>query len=172
MESSKSENSRETSINSQSGFRAYHSSGRNNPKLFGNLSHSEVKSDLETVILASSEPIDLNETEEITVNGVRGIWANRNEVTNWRGNYPISKYPINEDINPKIIHKRTQQQIVYRQEVAIRYLRPPTPPAPGEILIQHQGSSLAPPAPPPPPPTVGRKGITMHYYTIQIKLTL
>jgi hypothetical protein len=137
--------------------------------------------DIESAILRSTVPMDLNETEEITVNGERGIWANRNEVTNWRGNYPISKYPINDDPNPEIIRKRTDQHLVYHQEVAIRYLRPPTPPAPGEILIQQEGNSFAPPAPPlvirqqparpvtppplvvreappPPPPAVGRKG--------------
>jgi hypothetical protein len=73
------------------------------------------------------------------------------------------------------------KETLYHQEVAIRYLRPPTPPAPGEILIQQEGNSFAPPAPPlvirqqparpvtppplvvreappPPPPAVGRKG--------------
>lgn len=39
-------------------------------------------SEIETAILRSSVPINLNETEEITVNGQRGIWANRSEVTN------------------------------------------------------------------------------------------
>lgn len=38
-------------------------------------------SEIETAILRSSVPINLNETEEITVNGQRGIWANRSEVT-------------------------------------------------------------------------------------------
>ena len=36
----------------------------------------------------------------------------------------------------------------YIQELAIRYLRPPTPPAPGEILIQQQANVLTAPAPP------------------------
>ncbi len=44
--------------------------------------------------------------------------------------------------------------------MAIRYLRPPTPPAPGEIVITQQPNVLTPPAPPliirqqpPRPPT-------------------
>lgn len=37
-------------------------------------------SDVESAILRSSVPINLSETEEITVNGQRGIWANRSEV--------------------------------------------------------------------------------------------
>lgn len=140
--------------------------------------------DIEAAILRSTVPIDLNGTEEITVNGERGIWVNKNEIVNWRGSYPLSKYPINDDPNPEIIRKRTDQQLVYHQEVAIRYLRPPTPPAPGEILIQQEGNSFAPPAPPlvirqqparpttppplvvreappAPPPPVGRKVITI-----------
>ena len=154
---------------SQRGFRAYTS---NEPQLTRDIAYH---------ILASNIPIDFKETDEITVNGERGIWMNKSEIKNWRGHFPISKYPINEDPNPKVIQKRTQQQIVYQQEVAIRYLRPPTPPAPGEIFIQQEGASCAPPppplvlrqqparpitppplvvreAPPPPPPAVGRKG--------------
>lgn len=37
-------------------------------------------SEVEAAILRSTVPINLNETEEITVNGQRGIWANRSEV--------------------------------------------------------------------------------------------
>jgi hypothetical protein len=35
-----------------------------------------------------------------------------------------------------------------KKELAIRYLRPPTPPAPGEILISQECNTLTPPAPP------------------------
>lgn len=48
---------------------------------------------------------------------------------------PITEYTINQDAQPEVITKRSNQQLVYQQEVAIRYLRPPTPPPPGEILI-------------------------------------
>jgi hypothetical protein len=103
---------------------------------------------VENAILRSTVPIDINETEEITVNGERGIWANKDEVVNWRGHLPIQNYRINEDTNPEVITKRSQQQLVYHQEIAIRYLRPPTPPAPGEILITQESSSIVAPAPP------------------------
>jgi hypothetical protein len=53
-------------------------------------------SSLEQTILRSSAPIEINETEQITVNGQTGIWANKAEVINWRGALPISQYPINE----------------------------------------------------------------------------
>jgi len=39
-------------------------------------------SEIEAAILRSQHPIEINETEEITVNGQRGIWANRSEVIN------------------------------------------------------------------------------------------
>jgi Ca2+-binding EF-hand superfamily protein len=141
-------------------------------------------SQVEAAILRSTDPIDIHETEEIIVNGERGILANKSELINWHGELPLSQYAINDDQNPEIIHKQTNQNIVYHQEIAIRYLRPPTPPPPGEILIQQEESSVAPPAPPlvirqqpprpttppplvireappPPPPEVGRKIITI-----------
>jgi hypothetical protein len=140
-------------------------------------------SEIESAILRSTMPLDMNETEEITVNGERGILLNKNEIANWRG-IPLSQYAINDDPNPEIIRKQTDQKLTYHQEVAIRYLRPPTPPAPGEIIIQQEGNSFIPPAPPlvirqqpprpttppplvvreappPPPPPIGRKVITI-----------
>jgi hypothetical protein len=105
-------------------------------------------SEVEAAILRSSVPINVNETEEITVLGQRGIWANKSEVANWKGVIPISQYAINEDGTPQVITKRTEQTLTYIQELAIRYLRPPTPPAPGEILITQEVNSLTPPAPP------------------------
>ena len=75
-----------------------------------------------------------------------GIWANKSEVVNWRGVIPIADYEINQDEQPEVITKRSNQQLVYQQEVAIRYLRPPTPPPPGEIIIQQVCHvSLSPP---------------------------
>jgi hypothetical protein len=111
-------------------------------------SGGSVLSQIEQAILRSTVPIDINETEEITVLGQRGIWANRSEVINWRGVIPITEYLINEDANPEVITKRSQQQLTYVQELAIRYLRPPTPPAPGEIVITQEASGITAPAPP------------------------
>ena len=105
-------------------------------------------SEIEAAILRSSEPVIINETDEIEVLGQRGIWANKAEVVNWRGEIPISEYLINEDANPEVITKRSQQILEYLQEIAIRYLRPPTPPAPGEIVITQEPNVLTPPAPP------------------------
>ena len=83
---------------------------------------------------------DLTKTKEKATNDE--INANKKEIENW------SKYPINDDPNPEIIRRPTEQQVIYNQEVAIRYLRPPTPPAPGEIIIRQVSNHSIPPAPP------------------------
>ena len=105
-------------------------------------------SEIEASILFSSNPIESNEIEEIVVHGERGIWINKNEVVNWKGTLPISQYEINMDQNPQVITKQTAQQIEYIQELAIRYLRPPSPPNPGEIVITQEANMVTPPAPP------------------------
>merc|ERR1719223_1686095 len=73
---------------------------------------------------------------------------NKAEVNAWRGDLAISEYKIYEDSNPQIINKRVEQQVEYVQELAIRYLRPPTPPAPGEIVITQEPNTSVGPAPP------------------------
>ena len=103
---------------------------------------------VEAAILRANNPVEFNENESLTVNGQTGIWVNKNEVMNWKGIIPISQYVINEDLNPQVIRKQTEQQLIYEQEVAIRYLRPPTPPPPGEILIRQEKNIATPPAPP------------------------
>ena len=74
----------------------------------------------EAAILRSDAPIylpDGENTEEITVNGQKGLWVNRQEIVNWRGPIPITAYEINQDPNPELIRKRTAQQVNYIQEV-------------------------------------------------------
>jgi hypothetical protein len=55
-----------------------------------------------------------------------------------------------KDPNPEIVTKKTKQPLTLemKQEVAIRYLRPPTPPPPGDIIINQECNKLTPPAPP------------------------
>ena len=81
-------------------------------------------SELEQAILRAVNPIEVNETEECTVYGQRGVWLNRAEVHAWRGEIDISEYKIHEDTNPQIITKKVQRAVEYVQELAIRYLRP------------------------------------------------
>ena len=75
-------------------------------------------SELESAILKSDKPLDIIETEEISVLGQRGIWINKNEVKNWQGPIPFADYPINNDPNPEIIRKNFTNEIEYLQEIA------------------------------------------------------
>ncbi|CAF0867990.1 unnamed protein product [Brachionus calyciflorus] len=112
-----------------------------------NPSYSEL-SRVESIILRSKCPLTVEETEEISVLGQRGIWINKSENLNWNGPIPLSEYKINEDPEPEIITKKACQNLVLIQELAIRYLKPPTPPKPGDIIIRQEETSITPPAPP------------------------
>ena len=106
-------------------------------------------SDLEKMILTAPSPIQISDsTEEVEVNGERGILANKPELSRWRGMVPLSEYKINNDPNPIVIKKKSGKEISYVQEMAIRYLRPPTPPSPGDIIIVKEKNVVPPPAPP------------------------
>ncbi len=111
-------------------------------------SSSEYLSQVEQAILRASNPIQVSETEELTVIGQRGIWINRAEVNAWRGDISINEYRIHEDPNPQVITKKVEAIVEYVQELAIRYLRPPTPPAAGEIIITQEPNIATGPAPP------------------------
>lgn len=135
------------SIIGQSGFSsASFSAGASSAS--AGASSSEFMSEIERAIIRSTNPIDVSETEELTVIGQRGLWINRQEVQAWRGDLAITEYRIHEDNNPQIINKKVQQSIEYVQELAIRYLRPPTPPAAGEIVIIQEPNIATGPAPP------------------------
>lgn len=105
-------------------------------------------SQVELSILRSVNPVDVTEKEEITVLGQKGVWMNRDEVMAWKGDIPLEQYLINEDANPEIINRKISIEIEYVQELAVRYLRPPTPPAPGEIVITMEANYATNPAPP------------------------
>jgi len=161
------------------------SSNSNNKKSLQQQQQTPFISKIEASILRSSDrPISITETSEITAAGARGIFANKCEVCEWKGDLPLCAYPINEDACPEVINKRLKQKLEYVQEMAVRYLKPPTPPTPGDIIIKHEPNkptAPAPPliirqqpprpctpeplvireAPPPPPPCIGRKVITI-----------
>lgn len=99
-------------------------------------------------ILRANAPIEIQDTELITIQGETGELLNKDDFINWAGPIPLSDYPLNEDASPEIVRKKPDKTVVYQQEVAIRYLRPPTPPAPGDIIIKQVVGSNIPPAPP------------------------
>ncbi|RNA21205.1 hypothetical protein BpHYR1_024281 [Brachionus plicatilis] len=79
---------------------------------------------------------------------------------------------INLDEDPIIITKPNSQNVVYKQQVNIRYLQPPTPPPPAPIIIREKQLSppprqppiiirqTAPAAPTPPPLTIRERAPT------------
>jgi hypothetical protein len=99
-------------------------------------------------VLTSTEPIDVSNPETISVQGQSGLLLNKTDFTGFQGPITLDQYPINEDQNPDIIQKISNKQLIYTQEIAIRYLRPPTPPPPGDILIIQEKNIPVPPAPP------------------------
>ena len=94
-------------------------------------------SEFEAHLLRSEQPISVDETEVISALGHQGIWINKHEIINWKGDLSIDRYELNEDPYPEIIHKKMEQDLVYVQELAVRYLRPPKAPTPGDIIIKH-----------------------------------
>lgn len=138
--------------NYSSRFKQYNatlSRGNSSKKATPQVDSKKVISPIEEAILrAKSFPILINETEQVSALGQRGIYANKSEETNWKGEIPLSQYAVNIDDNPKLIKKKVAHQLEYVQELAVRYLRPPTPPIPGEIIIQQEANRPASPAPP------------------------
>jgi len=62
---------------------------------------------------------------------------------------PLDQYKINYDPNPIIIRKQIPVEMpTYKQQVIVRYLRPPTPPSPGPLIIKEVREAQAAPAPP------------------------
>jgi len=70
----------------------------------------------------------------ITVNGMTGVWVNKEECLNWRGPIPLEQYRINQDPNPTIIRKKRTMEIDATQRISVRFLKPPVPPVPGKLI--------------------------------------
>jgi len=49
--------------------------------------------------------------------------------------------PLNYDPDPEIIYRDNPNKLVYVQKVGVRYLKPPTPPPPGPIIIRERQST-------------------------------
>jgi hypothetical protein len=113
-----------------------------------NIFDAQSYSKLETAILAAKKPLEIKDPELITFNGESVLWCNKDDSLNWKGNVPITEYKLNDDPEPEIIVKKNNQEVVYEQEIGIRYLRPPTPPPLGEIILRQEKNIPTPPAPP------------------------
>lgn len=47
----------------------------------------------------------------------------------------VKNYPINVDANPELIVRPNTQRLTYTQDIAVRYLKPSTPPPPGVNIL-------------------------------------
>lgn len=103
---------------------------------------------VEAAVLRSKRPLSIEETEEVVALGERGVYLNRAEAAEWRGDLALAEYTLNEDASPELVLKQSLERVEYVQELAIRYLRPPTPRVPGEIVITEEAAVVPGPAPP------------------------
>ncbi|CAF0990084.1 unnamed protein product [Didymodactylos carnosus] len=60
----------------------------------------------------------------------------------------LNNYPVNYDPHPEMVYRPNFDHITYKQDVAVRYLQPPTPPPPGPIVIREIRAPALPDAPP------------------------
>lgn len=106
--------------------------------------------DFELMLLRSTDPLEIDEQtlQILTVGQNTGFWLNKKQVDSWRGDIGIDSYPINDDENPEIMRKFYSKKLEYVQELFVRYLRPMTPPRPGDIVIEKEASVPTKPAPP------------------------
>lgn len=102
----------------------------------------------EKILNASNAPVDVNATETVCVNEQTGVYVNKQDESEWQGPVRISDYPINVDNNPEVISKQTNQVVNYTQDVTVKYLKPPSPPRTGEIIIKQECDMRVPKAPP------------------------
>ena len=105
-------------------------------------------SSMATKIVNSKFPIEIDESELITVNDLTGIYANKSDEKDWNGIVPIRSYTVNVDSNPEIMHKNIKDVINYKQPITISYLKPPPLPPHGEIIIKQERDQQVPKAPP------------------------
>ena len=56
--------------------------------------------------------------------------------------------PLNVDPNPVVINKKPLNKVHYKQNVSVKFLKPPTPAQPGDIVIKQEKDVQAPPAAP------------------------
>ena len=101
----------------------------------------------EAIVNSKLDPVPITETDKISANGEKGIWANKCEACAFKGDMPINQYPINHDSNPYVIRKKSKK-VDQVQPVYIRYLKPPTPPEPGPLIIRQAANIPAVKAPP------------------------
>ena len=75
---------------------------------------------------------------------------------------------LNLDPNPIVIKKKSKEKLQYTQKIAVKYLKPPPLPPPGDLIIRQEADRIATPlspiiirqrmkTPPTPPPIILRE---------------
>ncbi len=105
-------------------------------------------SQVEQTIRTAKRPIQSKSLDVIEINGIRGIWLNKEEVENWKGDIPISQYTFNQDQEPEIVKIKQDGCIDMVHNFSIKYLKPPRPLTPGPIIIKQEANIPTAPAPP------------------------
>lgn len=100
----------------------------------------------EAVVNATMSPPCFNATDYVQVGPYSGLQLNKDEEAKFSGPVPVHAYPINQDPNPDVIRKPSCP-VKYKQQVATRYLKPPTPMPHGDLVIRELPKFL-PNAPP------------------------
>lgn len=88
---------------------------------------------------------------------------------------PLDQYKLNVDRNPLVVRRKPQEKVRYSQQISVRYLKPPTPPKCGDIVICELPSRQVAPAPPlvvrqappkpsTPPPLILRLASIFRFY--------
>jgi hypothetical protein len=63
-------------------------------------------------------------------------------------NISLDQYKLQVDPNPTVIRKKAEGRVTLTQNVSLKYLKPPSPPQPGDITITQEPDVQAPAAPP------------------------
>ena len=58
---------------------------------------------------------------------------------------PLDQYRLNVDPNPTVIRKKPAEKVQYTQQVSLKFLKPPPPEQPGDIIIKQEPDVQAPP---------------------------
>ncbi len=75
-------------------------------------------------------------------------WLTSADFKNWKSDLPFKKFQVNSDRSPIVRIKKMKDDVEFTREIALRYLKPPTPPQPGEVIITQKPNILTKPAPP------------------------
>ena len=102
--------------------------------------------------ISGSQTTDKEHYSSNTYHDTSNNEFSKSRVTNEHFQTNSTSSIINQDPDPIRILKPNNQNIVYKQQVNIRYLQPPTPPPPAPIIIREKQM----PPPPPQPPIIIR----------------